>query len=320
MRGAVIAIFAASSALACGGGEPPPASPGSGPGSETRAENRAPLIASAQVTPARPRTADRLALAIRVQDPEGDPLELDVEWFHNGRLAQRGPELDFAAGFARGDRVYAVVTVSDGNAQASITTDPVVFANQHPDITRLELHPPTPTAGDTLTAVADAHDPDGDAYELHYRWEVNGRQVPDATGPALAPGAFRRGDSVRVSAAASDREGEGDWVRSPALVISNGLPEITSDPASATVSGGRYTYALEVADPDGDHPLRYRLLEGPEGMSIDLLSGVVSWQVPRSLEGDFPVELAVSDPHGGEARQSFTVELQWEAPADADAP
>ncbi len=65
--------------------------------------------------------------------------------------------------------------------------------------------------------------------------------------------------------------------------------------------------------------VRYTLVDGPKGMAVDLLSGVVSWRVPQRAKGKYPIEVAVADPLGAETRQSFTVELHWETtPADSE--
>jgi hypothetical protein len=195
---------------------------------------------------------------------------------------------------------------------ATAQTDPVTLVNQPPQVTRIQILPERPHAGNDLTAIAAGGDGDRDEFEFSYQWYVNGRRLSDSTEPTLEKGRFKRGDKVQVEVTARDSYDSGQAVRSTALKIPNGAPKITSDPEQATVSGGRYKYVLKAEDPDRDRPLRYQLVDGPKDMSVDLLSGAVTWRVPKRAGGDYPVELSVADPLGGESRQSYTIELHWE--------
>ncbi|WP_239465908.1 choice-of-anchor C family protein [Gemmata sp. SH-PL17] len=55
-------------------------------------------------------------------------------------------------------------------------------------------------------------------------------------------------------------------------------PVITSTPPTL-VPGTVYTYPVEATDPDGD-PLSYSLVEGPAGMAVDPVTGVLTWPAP----------------------------------------
>jgi hypothetical protein len=263
---------------------------------------------------------ETLAVVVKVIDPDGDPVHLSVEWFRNDRTLKKGmsTRLD-STGFRRGDRIYARVTADDRHDQATIDTEVVRIVNQLPTVTGAGIFPETPTGGDTLVVEALAEDSDGDSLEYAYAWTVNGKKLPGATGASLEPGKVKRGDEVQVSVAAGDGYGQGNWFRSKPKTIKNAPPEIKSDPSAGTVSAGRYRYPLEAQDPDGDRPLRFSLESGPPGLTVDLISGVVSWTVPEDAGGAYPIEVSVSDPHGGKARQSYTLELHWETePAKAE--
>ena len=164
---ALAALFAAS----CGGDPAPepevttPSEPASAaPGDE------APLIESLELEPREPRTGESIALVIKASDPEGAKIDLAVDWYRNGQLAeQEGMTRLDTSGFRRGEQVYAVVRVSDGQQQVTKQTPAVRIANALPRVTRVELFPQNPTASDTLLVEAKASDPDGDSYELRYR-------------------------------------------------------------------------------------------------------------------------------------------------------
>jgi len=68
------------------------------------------------------------------------------------------------------------------------------------------------------------------------------------------------------------------------------------------------------SDPDGD-PLRYQLVSGPLGMSIDA-QGMVHWSLPppESRAGEYAVKIQAADPNGGQAVQEFTLRLEARKP------
>lgn len=82
----------------------------------------------------------------------------------------------------------------------------------------------------------------------------------------------------------------------------NKSPEISTEPPERALLAGQFSYALKATDPDGD-PLTYRMTEGPDFLSIDERSGVLTGVPDRT--GRFPVSLRVHDGKGGTAIQSF---------------
>ncbi len=305
----VLAIFA----LSCGGDPEPRSSAPAPRPSSANTGNRAPLVGNVRIVPAEPAVGEPVSLSIKVQDPDGDRVTIVAEWFHNGRPFQKGPRTQLeTVGFARGDQISVVAYVSDGTEEVVARGPTVRLVNQPPRITSLRVLPEGAGTADDLTVVVQAVDGDGDPYSFEYRWKVNGKELPGAHEPTLAKGTVKRGDEVQVSVLATDAYGDGDWVDAPLLRIANAAPEIVSEPSQALVSGGRYKYAIKAVDPDGDRPLRYQLLEAPEGMTIDLLSGVIAWKVPADAGGSYTVELVVADPHGLETHQRYAIELRWE--------
>jgi hypothetical protein len=77
-----------------------------------------------------------------------------------------------------------------------------------------------------------------------------------------------------------------------------GLPSASQD---------QYVYGAQAVDVDGD-ALVYRLLEAPEGATIDPVTGRVAW-LPRQA-GQYRFVLQVDDGNGGLAEQAFTLEVK----------
>jgi hypothetical protein len=91
------------------------------------------------------------------------------------------------------------------------------------------------------------------------------------------------------------------------LTVANRPPSITSVPPLKAFIGQPYEYAAAASDPDND-ALRFTLVTGLEGFSIDPLSGLVAG-VPRVL-GAHELILTVSDGRA-EAVQNYTLTVVW---------
>ncbi|MFQ5513079.1 MAG: putative Ig domain-containing protein [Myxococcota bacterium] len=314
-RAAFILLLA--TLLSCGGDEIPTQGSASAPPTPSEAADREPVVSSFRLVPSNPSSAEPLSAALRVHDPEGRPLEVEYAWYRNGELVLRGARNTLpTSATSRGDRIHAVATVRDGTNEISARTPVVRVRNEPPQILQVRLGPPEPTVEDPLLAQVEVRDVDGDAVELEYRWFVNDRLLDDTSGASLDAGWARRGDRVQVAAAGRDGRDRGEWMRSGVLKIRNAPPRIVSRPSFSLSEGNRYTYQVEVVDPDEDRPLRFALEEAPPGMKIDLVSGLVSWSVPSDASGKYPVALTVSDPHGARTRQTYVLDLRWdEVPA-----
>lgn len=86
----------------------------------------------------------------------------------------------------------------------------------------------------------------------------------------------------------------------------NQAPLFTSHANKEAIPGLDYVYQAKASDADGD-ALTFRLLTGPEGMTVDSNSGDVRWRPQPSDVGNQAVLLQVDDGHGDVARQSFTI-------------
>ncbi len=86
----------------------------------------------------------------------------------------------------------------------------------------------------------------------------------------------------------------------------NQSPEFNSQPILVTAVGSRYEYDADASDPDGIS-LYYFLFDGPQGMEVDPLTGLVSWNPSVQASQSTPVELHVYDTRGGRGVQRFEI-------------
>jgi hypothetical protein len=276
-------------------------------------QNQAPVLESVDLRPSAPAVGDSVSVSVRGRDPEGKDLLHEIEWIHNGRRLPKTRRMWLeTASFHKGDSLSAVVWSTDGEITVKRESQTLRFANAAPRVTGVRLSPAKATGNDPIFADAEATDVDNDPIEFRYAWYVNGELIEGENASTLPGGKLKRGDELRVSVAAFDGSTEGDRVLSRPVSIHNSSPRIESQPSFSLNDQGIYAYQIVAEDPDGDRPLRYRLVEGPPGMRVDYTTGEVTWSLPADAAGRHDIELSVSDAHGGDVRQTYTLELSWE--------
>jgi hypothetical protein len=166
------------------------------------------------------------ALVSGWSDEDGDPEGYQYRWLVNGRDAGTGPTLTGAA-WKKGDRVVVEVTPFDGEeAGTPVSSTSVTVQNTLPTLASVTLSPDPVRTDDTLTATAGTTtDDDGDTVSVTYAWTVNGTAA--GTGATLAGTAFKKGDTVEVTATPNDGTGSGTAVKA-SLRVSNTAPVVTS--------------------------------------------------------------------------------------------
>jgi len=94
----------------------------------------------------------------------------------------------------------------------------------------------------------------------------------------------------------------------PAQVIND--PQIISTPVTSATEGQLYTYDVDVFEPDGTRVVHF-LTHSPEGMTMDIDTGIITWIPTGSQVGTHFVEVLVGGDReeDGRAFQSFNIEV-----------
>jgi hypothetical protein len=271
--------------------------------------NRPPVIRRVALDPAQPAPGDRVRAVVDASDPDGDAIQLVYAWRFGGKtLRSDGPSVEMPTGM-RGARLEVRVTASDGEAESAAMHAGAHKANGRPRLTEVMLEPHGEVQrGDSVFVSARAGDPDGDPVELEVRWAVNGRWQSAGEREFSTEG-LKRGDRIRARVTASDGERKSEPIESAEVMVANAAPRIVSSPPGQ-LADGEFQYQLEAEDPDGDRTLRFRLLEGPTGMAVDPIRGVVRWKPGADQVGAHPVDLAVEDPMGATTAQRFEITVR----------
>ena len=89
----------------------------------------------------------------------------------------------------------------------------------------------------------------------------------------------------------------------------NRLPKITSKALEEVNEGKAYAYQITASDPDQD-TLTYKLIHGPETLTIDSVTGRVQWQPDYLQAGLHKVKVQVDDGKRGIGEQNFEIEVE----------
>ncbi|MFT4625974.1 MAG: hypothetical protein ACI8PZ_004645 [Myxococcota bacterium] len=149
----------------------------------TIAEANAPVVEFVEVLPSPAYTDEILEAAAVATDPDGDPIEIAIDWYVDGvEVGAIGNTLDGARWFDKGQTVYAVVTANDGTSDSLPAISEVVeILNSPPTAPDLVILPDAPAAGvDDLLCAIDlpAEDADGDVFDYRIGWTVDGADYP----------------------------------------------------------------------------------------------------------------------------------------------
>lgn len=148
-----------------------------------------------------------------------------------------------------------------------------------------------------------------------YEWSKNGQ--PAGSGSDSLSGGFKRGDKIAVKITPFDGDKPGGS-RILTVDVQNTTPKVSAG-REAQYDGKTFTAQIDASDPDGD-TLSYELLNGPEGMTIDKKSGMVSWPLKVNNSGDYPVKVKIADGRGGETIYELIARIPKEPPPPTAVP
>ncbi len=180
--------------------------------------------------------------------------------------------------------------------------------NHPPKIAEIQLANPQVHRGVDMQLIPVAEDPEGDQIRFSYQWYINGVEV-EGNNTAVLPGdQFRRGDRISVMVTPTDDRDTGPTFATKEVVIPNASPSVSMEQVPSIVDN-RLDYQVVATDPDGD-PLTFTLAGGPPGMTIHEQTGRISWTRQNGQEGQYDIDIVVSDGVGGQTSVMFTMTLQ----------
>ncbi len=272
--------------------------------------NTPPLITSVIIVPKNPNKESELGLAIRSQDPDGDPVTYHYQWIKNNEeIPDENKNILISGKFKKGDFIQVKVIPLDGKgAGKPFLSDPMKIRNSEPVICEVLIEPKMAYANDSLRVNIKGDDIDGDSIDYTYRWEKNGVVLTEDRTEVLEKGRFKKGDLIAVTVTPHDGEGQGISKKSGPVTILNSPPIILSSPPTS-IEGNDYIYQVKAYDPDNDS-LSFALKSAPKGMEIDKETGLIRWIIQWKDRGTHSIEIEASDKEGAKSFQRFVLNVE----------
>jgi RHS repeat-associated protein len=272
---------------------------------------RPPVISSTAPTVAAGGQPFRYAVAVR--NPDGVALQFDLP------VAPEGMSVDADTGViawtpnvAQVGSQSAIVRLRDARGDVVLQAFQILVSDEAPPIITSTPQNPAVTLQPYQYQVV-AQDAENDPLTYSLVDEPVGMTIDSGTGVISWVGAAIGGGlpvQFPVTVQVSDGRGGQDTQSYMLLVVADTgdrAPVINSPPDTSVALGHNYFYAVQATDPDGD-PLAYDLPTAPAGMTIDA-GGVIRWTPAADQFGPNDVTVRVQDGRGGEATQSFTVNV-----------
>ena len=243
-------------------------------------------------------------------DPEDDPLTFSLLQAPDGvTINETTGEISFTPIASQVGQQAIAIQVSDGLGGATtqafaILVNDGVF-NAAPVIT--SEAPLFTAVGADYSYQIEATDPEGTALSFEVSQGPAGLTVSDTGLVTFTPAEGQTGQFV-VTLRVTD-EGGAASLESYLLDVlaENRAPVINSTPPVEVVQGVTFRYDVLVSDADLD-PITFELINAPQGATINAFGQIVLETDDFEL-GTFEFEVRASDPRGGEATQTFSIEL-----------
>ncbi|HUP82468.1 MAG TPA: putative Ig domain-containing protein [Pirellula sp.] len=207
--------------------------------------------------------------------------------------------------------IDVTATDPDGDGQGQ-RFDLIVLASAPNRIPSLNSTPRQQVRlGTSYLYALDAVDPDGDP--LTYQLDVSptGMTIDSAGLVNWTPSNTQFGNN-QVKIRVLDGRG-GEQSQSFTIVVltqtENHTPAITSTVPITSTLGQGYRYTVMAYDADGD-TIAYSLIKGPQGMSIDTLTGAIRWTPTDDQIGLQEVIVQAMDPLTASTTQRFTITVR----------
>ncbi len=220
----------------------------------------------------------------------------NIRWYINGNLDKSSKSTRFKTDkLFKGNIVHAVATVNNKEHNSN----DIMISNSPPVIIRAELSPAVPDVTSRLTVKTKAEDADDDYISYKYNWLLNGKFAGEES---FLETDFKRGDAIKVEVTPRDPDDAGNPVVLKSIILN--APPVFIE-GRHEYNGQIYRYYISASDHDED-ALTYSLLEGPEDMSIDSASGLITWKAGVDQAGIYDLKISISDNHGGEIHVPVT--------------
>lgn len=257
-----------------------------------------------------------LSIVLSGTDPDGDALQYSVvSPPQQGSLTGTAPNLSYQPNPNFNGLDSFTFTVNDGQvnsaeATVAINVNPV---NTAPVIVSTPIT--TANEGELYQYQVVAADSDNDVVTYSMTSGPTTAFMNSDTGRLSWYPMFEDAGNYSVTVTASDGEATVTQTFSLTILNANRAPQITSTAPESVTENQVYQYAVTANDPDTEDVLNYTLSAAPDGMTIDMGTGLVTWVPENEDIGSHPIIVTVIDTFGYSDEQSFLVSVVSESSA-----
>lgn len=219
-----------------------------------------------------------------------------------------------AASHVYDDQGIFTVTCAVDDGSNVVTASELIIVENAPPRVRLTSNSPVDEGG-TIHLVAEVSDP-SPTDTLTLEWDLDGDGVTDVRDDPTLERDLPAPDDARYLVTLVVRDEDGGESTAQAQIVVNNLPPAFEDIAflPGAREGDEWTYVVPVVDPAGlADPLAFELLNPPPEVSIDPMSGLISWVPTYAQYQASPIHIgvAVRDGDGGRDEMELVVEVTF---------
>ena len=182
----------------------------------------------------------------------------------------------------------------------------VVAVQAFPEFTSVPVV--TATEAHMYSYQAQASDRDGDPITYSVVSGPVGLIVDATSGVVTWPLPVIGTSAVTLAATDPDGNQGKQTFNIRVTAIPNRAPVFTATPVTYVAYPAAYAYTASASDADGDN-LTWKLLQGPAEMTLNERTGTIAWKFASNVAGKFVVRVQVDDRRGGQAEQSFEIQV-----------
>ncbi len=183
-------------------------------GPPTQAErsigNTPPELLSLGTQPSEPRSDEDITVVYEATDADDDPLDVQVQWILNTTIRSSEETLS-AVHTTRGEIWLVEATLLDGGGVEPTGSHEVTIENALP-AGAISIDPESPTTIDSLTAIVEGTDNDGDSISWTLAWFIDG--IEHGSNSTLSWTTTSRGQEIVAQGLPFDGFEEGEMVSS----------------------------------------------------------------------------------------------------------
>ncbi len=218
----------------------------------------------------------------------------------------------FTPSFASANEYVFEITADDGNGQTTLHQLTITVSNVNLPPSFSPIFPDTffVKEGIAFSFTVTANDPDLNTVYYSLIGAPGGMTIDSVTGQMTwTPSFLDSGMRLGVIEAHDLFGGSASHPQLFAVVDSNRTPVFSIVPNDTIIVEGQlYSVSIVAPDPDSD-VVKYFIQSGqPPLLTLDSMSGLISWTPDNSLAGIYPITIVITDSkENGTATHSFTI-------------